>query len=170
MQKLSLAAFNKATLWVSGVAILVMTVLGGLDVIGAAFFDHPIAGAYEATETLLVVSVFLALGYLHSDRAHVAVDILYGRFGPRMRWFVDVLTLSTMAIYFGAIGWQGWIKAVESWRIGEYSVGLVQFPIYPARFALAIGAGLVVLNCILDLLAGGHYRRRSDESISLPIE
>ena len=149
---------NKAGLVLSGLAILMMTVLGGLDVLSNALFGLPIAGTYEATETLMVFTVFLGLGYLHQDRAYVAVDIFYWRMPARGRWLVDVLTLVLMTLYFSAIAWKGWSKALESWRIGEYSAGLVQFPIYPARFSLAIGVTTAVICCVLNLIQGGRFR------------
>lgn len=159
MRNRLLRQINKITLWTAGFAILAMTLLGGLDVIGTVLLGYPIAGTYEATETLLVLSVFLALGFVHQERAHIAVDLFYWRMGTRSRWAIDVLTLVAMAYYFAVIAWEGWIKALESWQTGEYSVGLVQFPIYPARFALVVGASLAVLNCLVDLLEGGRFRR-----------
>lgn len=157
---------NRIGLFLSGLAILAMTVLGGLDVLSNALLHKPIAGTYEATETLMVFTVFLGLGYLHHGRDYVAVDVFYWRMPTIGRRVVDVFTLVLMTLYFSAIAWQGWSKALESWRIGEYSAGLVQFPIYPARFALAIGASMAVVCCIANLVHGGRFRAERETMAS----
>jgi hypothetical protein len=46
-------------------------------------------------------------------------------------------------------------------RPGERSVGLIQFPIYPSKFAYAIGCTLLVVCCAVDLLKGRDFTMRS---------
>lgn len=157
-----LALLNKVALWLSGLAILAMTIIGGLDVIGYAVFGHPIPGAYESTETLMVVVVFLAFGLLHQNRAYISVDLLYRRVGARGQRALDIFTLLLITLFFVVVAWQGWLLAWRSWEIGEYSVGLVGFPIYPSKFALAIGASLAVLACLVDLARGGAFKKPAD--------
>jgi len=145
-------------IWVAGAGILLMTVMGGLDVLSTAVLGKPIPSVYEATEALLVLAVFLALGVVHRTGANVAVDIVYLRIGATARRAVDMLTLLLTGGFFAAIAWRAWLMALRSWEIGEYSVGIVPFPVYPAKFALAIGASLVVVLCLADLARGGRPR------------
>lgn len=165
-----LKRLNQATLMISGLAIVAMVLAGGLDVISGLVLSQPIPGAYEATETLMVFTVFLALGYLHQDRAYIAVDILYLRMGPRGQRAVDLLTLVLMTGYFAVIAWRGWAVALRSWSYGEYSVGLIAFPLYPARFALALGATLAVVCCLADLAAGGRFRKQGSAAAEIAPE
>jgi TRAP-type transport system small permease protein len=155
-----LRMLNRAAIAICAVAILSMTVLGGVDVITTALWGKPIPGVYEMTETLMVFTVFLSLGYLHQERAYIAVDAAYEHFGPRVQRLADHLSLLLIATMFGLISWRAWGTALRSWEISEYSVGLIQFPIYPSKFAFAIGCTLLVISCLADLGKGRDLRMR----------
>ncbi|MEX0408239.1 TRAP transporter small permease [Aquibium sp. LZ166] len=150
---------NRVTLFIGGLAILAITLLGGADIIVTLIFQRPIAGVFEATQTLMVVAVFLGLGMVHLNRSYISVDIAYDAmpsFGQRLS---DTLTLLLMLCFFGALAWRGWGNALQSWRVGEYTSGIVQFPIYPAKFALAAGCTLAAISCVVDLVAGARFRK-----------
>lgn len=162
-----LTVLNRAALAVCALAILSMTLLGGLDVLSTALFNQPIPGTYEITEMLMVVTVFLALGHLHQERANIAVDILYERFGFQTQRMADYLALILTGTMAGLMAWRAWDLALRSWQIGEKSVGLIQFPVYPSKFAFAIGCTLLTVCCLADLFKGRDLRMRSasvDES------
>lgn len=156
-----LAAVNRAAIAICALAILSMTVLGGLDVISSAALGRPIPGTYELTESLLVLSVFLALGYLHQQRAYICVDILYDRLGFWKQRIADYISLLLITAVFAMMAWRAWGMAARSWDIGEYSVGLIQFPIYPSKIAFAAGCSLLVVCCLADLAKGRELRMRS---------
>jgi len=155
-----LELLNRSAIALCAVAILSMTVLGGLDIITTALFNQPIPGVYELTEMLMVVTVFLALGYLHQERAYIAVDAAYEHFNPRMQRLADYVSLLLVLGMFALIAWRAWDMALRSWAIGEYSVGLIQFPIYPSKFAFAIGSTLLIISCVVDLGKGRNLRMR----------
>jgi TRAP-type C4-dicarboxylate transport system permease small subunit len=150
---------NQAALALGGLSVLAMTLLGGADILSTFIFNKPVHSTYEATETLMVIIVFLGLGFVHLNRAHICVDVGYDQMNGFFKRISEIVTLALMLLFFTALAWRGWQQAFYSFRIGEYSAGLVAYPIYPARFALAIGATLAVLCCIGDLIAGGRFRR-----------
>jgi TRAP-type C4-dicarboxylate transport system permease small subunit len=142
---------NTAALAVASFAILLMTLVGGSDVLSSIVFGRPIPGAYESTEALMVVIVFLAIGWLQTENGNIAIDIFPRRLGPRGRK-VHAAACELLALaFFGLLAWQGWLLAVESLRINEQSAGLVRFPLWPSKFTLATGATLAVLCCIARL-------------------
>jgi TRAP-type C4-dicarboxylate transport system permease small subunit len=150
---------NQAALWLGGLSVLAMTLLGGADILSTYFLGRPIHSTYEATETLMVVIVYLGLGFVHVNRAHICVDVGYDKMNGFFKRISEIVTLALMLLFFTALAWRGWQQAFYSYRIGEYSSGIVAFPIYPARFALSVGATLAILCCIADLIAGGRFRR-----------
>lgn len=157
-----LLSLNRLALVIAGLAILAMTLLGGFDIIATMLFGRPLNAVFEATQTLMVIAIFLGLGMVHLNRAHISVDIGYDlmpAFGKRLS---EAATLLLMLVFFGALAWRGWGNAVHSWRIGEYSSGIIAFPVYPAKFALAIGCTLAVLCCLADLLRGARFRKSDD--------
>ena len=161
-----LERLGTASIWLAGGSILLMTLLGGLDVLSTAILGRSIPSVYEATEMLLVLAVFLSLAVLHRTRANISVDIVYLRLGRRGRFAVDLLTQALMGGFFAVIAWRGWVMALYSWETREYSVGIVPFPIYPAKFALAAGATLVAVCCLVELAR--RIRRPGYEVPELP--
>jgi TRAP-type C4-dicarboxylate transport system permease small subunit len=152
--KTGLGVANQIALWIGALAILVMTVMGGLDVLSTTLLGQPVHTTVEATEILMVFVVYLGLGMVHQTRSHVAVDFVYVRLGTRGQHVLDVLVLALMFVFFAVIAWQGGLAALRSWRISEYAPGLVPLPLFPARLALAAGAGLAALNCLVELTMG----------------
>ena len=150
----------------AGASLLAMTLLGAVDIIGTKFFNRPVPGAYEATEALLVLIVFLALAHAQASRQHIAVDLVVDRLGSTarhvLRVFAQALTLSVFAV----MAWQGWILGLRSLRIREYASGIIPFPVYPSKLALAVGASLMVLQSLLDLV--GAARNGRDTGTVLP--
>jgi TRAP-type C4-dicarboxylate transport system permease small subunit len=62
--------------------------------------------------------------------------------------FADLAALT----FFGLMLWQAINEAQYSYQIREATVGLIRFPLYPARIVLAAGTGLLILRLVLDLV------------------
>jgi TRAP-type transport system small permease protein len=159
-----LAKINTVLLFIGGLAILGMTLLGAADVISTLLFHQPVHSVYEGTQTLMVIAVFLGLGAVHQGRAYIAVDVIYVKMPKWFQDAVDYFTLFLMIVFFGYLSWRSWVAAIKSTEIQEYSVGIVLFPIYPAKIALALGVTLALLCCLADLVNGGKFRRGHDGS------
>lgn len=144
--------------WIAGIAVLAMALIGGLDVISTVAMGAPISATVESTEALSVIAIFMALGLLHKRRAYIAVDLLRENGGPRLRRSLDIFSLILMGVYFALIAWRGWENAFASLAVREFSNGLVRLPLYPSKFALAIGMTIAVLWCVVELLKGGLFR------------
>jgi TRAP-type C4-dicarboxylate transport system permease small subunit len=147
----ALRYLNSLCISVAGMAILAITLLGAADVVSTALLGEPIAGVYESTQTLMVLVVFLSLGFLQSSNGNIAVDVLTSRLSRRARAVQVALAELLGLAFFALLAWQGWLFAVDSFQINEYSAGLVRFPLYPAKFALAIGAAMTALTCAVRL-------------------
>lgn len=152
-----LAALDRLALALASASVLVMTVLGGLDVLGTALLNRPIPTTYEATETLMVLVVFLSLAHLQRTRSHIAIDLVVARMGPGSRRAMGLVADALAACFFGLVAWQGWELAWSSFSVGEYAAGLVPFPLYPSKFALALGATLASVEALYGLVAGGKH-------------
>jgi TRAP-type C4-dicarboxylate transport system permease small subunit len=153
-----LGLVSNVSAWIAGGAILLMALFGGLDVISTFALGRPLSATVEATEVLMVMSSFLCLGLLHRRRAYIAVDLLRASGGLALRRVLDWLALVLMAAYFGLIAWRGWENAFDSLAVREFSSGIVRIPIYPSKFALAIGMSIAVLWCVVEMLKGGLFR------------
>jgi TRAP-type mannitol/chloroaromatic compound transport system permease small subunit len=123
------------------------------DVIGTNFFDWPVPGTLEFTESTMVLIVFGALAFTQDKRGHIRVEILYALFGPRVQSFLDMMTHLVALVFFCLLAWYSFGELAYSWEIGEATMGTIRFPLYPARILLSFGAVLLILQLALDVVA-----------------
>jgi TRAP-type C4-dicarboxylate transport system permease small subunit len=140
-----------AVLLIGGLGMLISMFLGVADVVGTQILNVPVPGPRELTESTMVVIVFGALTYAQIRRAHIRVELIYLRTPPRMQAALDVLADLCGIVFFGLLLWQAINEAIYSWQIDEATVGLIRFPLYPARFVLAAGTALLVAQLVLDM-------------------
>ena len=112
--------------------------------------NRPITGTLEGVELLLVFAVFLSLARTQAERGHIAVGILTERLAGRPRAVLEALTALLGLLLFGAVSWATGAMALRSWRMGEYSAGLIAFPIYPSRTLVTLGSLLLCLQLLLE--------------------
>ena len=141
-----------AILLVGGLGLLMSMFLGVGDVIGTQFLKSPLPGAKELTESTMVLIVFGALTYAQIQRSHIRVELLYTRVGPRGRAVMDVVADLAALLFFSLLLWQAINEALLSIQLKEATVGLIRFPLYPARVILAAGTALLILRLIIDLV------------------
>ena len=141
-----------AVLLVGGVGMMISVFLGVADIVGTQLLHVPVPGPFEITESTMVLIVFGALAYAQIRRAHIRVELIYAHVGPRMQALMDVFADAAALVFFGLMLWQATNEAQYSYQIGEKTVGLIRFPLYPARIILAAGTGLLVIRLVLDLI------------------
>lgn len=139
-------------LLLGAVGMILSMLLGFADVVGTKFFDWPVPGTLEVTESTMVLIVFGALAYTQRQRGHIRVEILYNYCSPRAKSFMEIVTHGVAFAYFGLLAWQGVSELQYSWEIKEATMGTVRFPLYPARFLLVAGTVLLLLQLIVDLV------------------
>ena len=156
-------------LLVGGFGMLASTFLGTADVIGTQVFGQPVHGALELTESTMVVIVFGALTYAQIRRNHIRVELFYTRVGPRAQGLMDVFSDLMALVFFGLLFWQASFEAMFSWSIDESTFGLIRIPLWPARFILAGGTALLIIQLLYDLvidvqkvLSGGVHVTAND--------
>jgi TRAP-type mannitol/chloroaromatic compound transport system permease small subunit len=127
------------------------------DVIGTNFFDWPVPGTLEITESTMVLIVFGALAFTQQRRGHIRVEILHSHMGARLKSLADLLTHFLALAFFVLLAWYSFGELSYSWEIQEATMGTIRFPLYPARTLLTAGALLLVLQLVLDVI--GDFAR-----------
>ena len=157
------AWLSRLALWLlllGTVGMIASMLVGVADVVGTEFFGRPVLGTLEFTESTMVLIVFGALAYAQERRAHIRVELLYGHVGARGRSFMEAVTHIVAFIFFGLVAWEGVGELIYSWEMKEATMGSVRFPLYPARFFLLLGAGLLLLRLAIDIVQDiGRLRR-----------
>jgi len=147
MKFISLAAAGLA-----GVALVFLALIGTADVIGSQFLGRPVPGTVEIGASLMVAGIALGLPMAQYARRHVRVEIIVDRLPPRVRAALDIVAQFSLAVMLAGIAWMGWRMFLTSIATNEFSQGLIEIAMWPARLALALGATLAVVQTIVLIL------------------
>jgi TRAP-type C4-dicarboxylate transport system permease small subunit len=85
-------------------------------------------------------------------RAHIRVEFLTLRLSPRIRAILDIVASSLGFLLYATIVYQGFIWSWTSWQVGDYVAGLVNIPRWPSQFVVPIGAAILCLQFIVDVV------------------
>lgn len=143
----------KAMAIAGGVALIVLTVLTCVSILGRAFLAlglGPIQGIYEITEMAVAAAVFAFLPWTQLNRGHAAVDLLKPVLG-RLNKPID-LSVDIAMTFVGAIGtWRMWLGMQDRQRYGD-TTQILDWPVWPGYALALVGAGaftLVAAFCVI---------------------
>jgi TRAP-type mannitol/chloroaromatic compound transport system permease small subunit len=102
---------------------------------------------------LFAVCVLFGAGLVLRVNEHVRVDVLYGRYPPRVKAWVDLLGMIFFLMPAAVlICWMSWPFFVESWRLMERSSnegGLIRWPV---KILIPIGFGCLALQGVSEII------------------
>ena len=161
-----------AEMWLTiagATAIASMMVITTADVVMRKAFHSPVRGSYELVSLLFVGVVFLGLAYAQSRNEHIQISVLYDRLPLRLRRPIQGLILVLSLGIFGIITWYSAITAVWAWQIGDTILGSMQVLTWPSRVLVPLGAGLLSLRLLVQLVRLLRRRELIEETI-IPTE
>jgi TRAP-type mannitol/chloroaromatic compound transport system permease small subunit len=137
---------------VSVVAVIFAAIII-FDVVMRYAFNAPTRWAFDVTKQLYGFYFVMLGGYALRHQAHVRVDLVTERLRPLARRWVEV---AGYVIFFFPFAWvfltRSWDFALKSWQQGETTYGSVQLPVYPLKMAMAVAAGLLILQGAAEVL------------------
>jgi TRAP-type mannitol/chloroaromatic compound transport system permease small subunit len=123
------------------------------DVVLRYGFNAPTLWAFDLTKQLYGFYFVLLGGYALRHQAHVRVDLVTETLRPGLRRVVEILGY---LIFFFPFAWvfttKSWDFAMRSLAQNETTYGAIQLPVYPVKIAMAIAAGLLLLQGISEVL------------------
>jgi TRAP-type transport system small permease protein len=156
-------AVNKALHYVAGALIVAVMLFTVYNILGRWLLNAPFRGTVELTQLAMLAIVYLSFACAQQQDDHIAVDLLYQRFGARGRAVLDVIAA---VLSVGILG-------LLVWRLYAYS-GVLQsggrttaargIPLYPFAYVAIVGA----VAFILALLATAVERIRQGRRGELP--
>ena len=90
-------------------------------------------------------------GYLLAERAHVNVDIFYGRFSRKRKALVDVATSVLFFLFVAVLLYQSSSMAYESVEKLETSQSIWHPQIWPVKVAIPVAGVLILLQGLVRL-------------------
>jgi TRAP-type C4-dicarboxylate transport system permease small subunit len=144
--------------WLAIIAAAVMMFLVTADVFSRYIFNIPLNGSVEVTELLMIVMVFLGLGYSVTTGSLVSIEVITSKLPKRAQGILGMITTLLGMVYVAMVTWRTALRGarmVGSTYATTTSIFLI--PIYPFLFVLAFGTTLLILMLVLEL---HKYSRR----------
>ena len=133
--------------------IIPLTVVVVFEVVARRFFNAPNVWATEVTNYLYGPHFMLVAAYTLLHQSHVSIDIIYGRFSPRARGILDILTYLVFFFPFCIIVFtQGIVFAQTSWSIGETSDSAALRVVPLIKTVIPVTFGLLLLQGLANFI------------------
>lgn len=133
--------------------ILVIFVLLIVDVAMRYAVGRPTIWTSEMAQLVFGFYAVIGGGYLLAERAHVNVDIFYGRFTRQRKALVDVATSVLFFLFMAVLLYQGSSMAYESVDKLETSQSIWNPWIWPVKVAIPVAGVLLLLQGIVRLIS-----------------
>jgi len=140
--------------WVGMAFLVVMVLTVTVDVGGHYLFKKPLTGSTDFVELMMVIVVFLGLGYCAALEGNVRVDVVHARLPKRVQAGLDIFTFAASTFIFALITWR---LTARAWNIVQNplagpSTGTLQLPHLPFIWLAAAGSLLLCLELLTTFL------------------
>jgi TRAP-type C4-dicarboxylate transport system permease small subunit len=142
---------EKMSAGVAAAIILFLMFLIVADVSGRMLFNSPVDGTIEIASLTLPAIVFLTIAYLQGLKEHVTIDLFTTQMPQTVQLSMDLLAIGIALAVMAIVTWQTGAFAWASVAEQEYSMGIVEVPIWPARVVVAFGSAMLSVRLLLDL-------------------
>lgn len=140
--------------WIAGAAILAIMIQVVVDVAMREIISSPIDGTIEIVSFYFMVAVtFLPLAYVSHHEGHIFVELFTRGMRPKSLAFLEGvvgIACFVFALWFVRETWFAALDSFDSGEMWETSDDLIT--IWPSRFALPIGTGLMAIYLLIRLI------------------
>lgn len=168
---------DRAAIVIAVAAIVIMTLLICISVIGRYLLSLPIPGDLVLSEFLMVFIAFLPLAAVQASREHVFVTIFTDWMSNRAKVVLETIGVVVGLVIFTIIAAAIFTDFHHAWSIGAYTEGDVELPEAPPRFIVFLGIALFAVRLLVDavqsvigLVTGEAHAARSEAERALEIE
>jgi len=122
------------------------------EVVARYVFNSPTNWAHEGMFLMFGMQYLIAGGFCLRENAHVRVDVIYSQLPRRTQAIMDLITSVFFFIFVVTLLITGWIFFNDAFRIHEVSFTEWAVPYWPVKFALPLGAVLLLIQGIAQLV------------------
>ncbi|HEX5650649.1 MAG TPA: TRAP transporter small permease subunit [Steroidobacteraceae bacterium] len=109
-------------------------------------FNVPFVWIIELAQFLMAAYYILGGGYSMQLDAHVRMDVLYERWRPKTRAFVDSITTFFLVFYLVVMMQGGIASSMYSLKYNQTNYSAWAPPMAPIKIIMTVGIGLMVLQ------------------------
>lgn len=148
---------SNAQMVLTGVFLILMMLHVTIDVAMKYIFNAPLIGTLETVSYYYMICVvFLPLAMIELRNEHVAVDLFFRHFSPRVQVVVYFFGIFISLIYFGMLAYQTLLDALKATSEKETVMANFLFYVWPSRWSLPIGIFSLMLAIVLNALKFWH--------------
>jgi TRAP-type C4-dicarboxylate transport system permease small subunit len=130
---------------IAGIALLIVMLLSGADVVGRAF-GKPVPGAYEIISFAGGIVLGFAIPASVVGKVHVILDLLIGKLSSSPKFVLHFISRLMGAGFLCATGY-ALVKMAGRFKTTGDLTAVLQLPFYPVAYAM--GGAFVLTGLIL---------------------
>jgi TRAP-type C4-dicarboxylate transport system permease small subunit len=134
-------------------ALFLMGMLITFEILSRAIFGYSTLVAEEMSAYLLVLLLFMGLGYTLRTDGFLRVEVLFNRFPAKVQLSVELISSILSMLYMVLLAYQSWLFVYESYDFGYRSIMPSGIRLWIPHLAIPIGCSLMVIEF------GGHIGR-----------
>lgn len=127
------------------------------------FFNAPTFWAHEMCKIIFGACSVLMGAYCLLHNQHIRIDIIYGKFSPRVRAAVDCFTLLIIIFFAGLMVWQGYGFAKMAFDLGEVPIMAFKPVLWPYKASIGIAGLMVVIQALANWIRRFHLATTGKE-------
>ena len=159
---------GRVTMWLARIAAVFLALVATVtfcDVFARYVFLKPFSFTVEVTEFGMALIVFLAVGLVTHDNAHISVDVVTLRMPDRARAALALVISAIAMVYLVIMAWRLWVQAFYLLGKGDRTQ-IWALPYGPLAIIMATGS-LFLLTGTLFYLIDAFRRVRGRERLPL---
>jgi TRAP-type C4-dicarboxylate transport system permease small subunit len=143
----------------AAVSMVIVMIAQFINAFGRKLY-MPFPCTLELAESLMIVIVFLGIGYVALAEEHTQVTIVTRRMRPSVKRYLDAAAYLFATVIFGILAYGAWPIAWWSAFSQEIRIGVYDFPVWLFRIFFALGLSMMTLRCLSNTIK--FFRQASD--------
>jgi len=138
--------------YVGVIALVLMCLIMGYEMIARKFFDRPTGFADEVAAYFLVVLFFLGVGFTFKQGGHISVKVLINRLSSPVRRKLEIFTDMVSLVFLIVITREGFLLFRESYKYDSKSMSILETPLYLPQIFVVVGLFLFLALFIFNII------------------
>jgi TRAP-type mannitol/chloroaromatic compound transport system permease small subunit len=156
-------------IYVAGIITLLMALVTTYGVVRRYALDVPEPYSYEIGIFCLISSVCLSLAYIQRQDRNLRVDMVSNHFNAKGQGLLLNIIVPLIAMsYLITLVWQSLKDALYSLQVGERTYSAWGPIVYPIKLLVPIGAALLCIVLISQLVRGIHALTTKSTELNNP--
>lgn len=144
-----LAPLSKWMFSISVLAVGAMSLPIVIDVLARILFGKSVSGVVEIEEFIMVIIVFMSLGYTQKTEGHIFIDLVTCKLPRKAARCLCTFNAASCSVFFTLVCWRTILAAMH--KTSEYST-MLSIPIWIFLALSALGVAVLSLALLQQLL------------------